>query len=104
MIDVEAMEDELSLGHESRIAWVNNCKSVSELTSLIRRTLAEKGYKVSDLPKLYQLAHVIDIDPIEYTRQHSMLAALRVAAKSGSDMLHGAENAHSLARKHLYGN
>ena len=28
-----------------------------------------------------------------------MLAALRVAAKSGSDMLHGAENAHSFTRK-----
>ena len=99
MIEVEAMEDELCLGHEGRIACINNCKSISELTSLIRRTLAEKGYKVSDLPKLYQLALVSNIAPIEYTRQHSMLAALRVAAKSGSDMLHGAENAHSFARK-----
>lgn len=99
MIVVEAMEDELSIGHESRVAWLNNCKSITELTALISRTLVEKGYKVSDLPKLYQLAIVSNVSPIEYARQHSMLAVLRVAAKSGSDMFHGTDNARSFARK-----
>jgi hypothetical protein len=47
MIEVEPREDELSLGHECRIAWLNNCKSILELTSLISRTLVEKGYQVS---------------------------------------------------------
>lgn len=99
MIEVEPREDELSLGHECRIAWLNNCKSTLELTSLISRTLVEKGYQVSNLPKLYQLALVSNINPIEYTRKHSMLAALRVAAKSGSDMLHGSDSAHPFARQ-----
>ena len=99
MIEVEAMEDELSIGHESRLAWVNNCKSTLELTSLISRTLTEQGYKTSDFPKLYQLALVSNNDPMDYARKHSMLAAFRVAAKSGSDLPHGADNARSFARR-----
>lgn len=99
MIEVEAMDDELSIGHENRLTWVTNCKSTKELNSLISRILTKQGYKATDFPKLHQLALLSNNDPKDYARKHSMLAALRVAAKSGSDMPHGADNAHSFSRR-----
>lgn len=99
MIEVEVMQDELSISHQHRLAWVNNCKSTLELTALISRTLTEQGHTVSDIPKLNQLALVSNKPPTDYANKHSMLASLRVAAKSGSDMPHGSDNAHSFTRR-----
>jgi len=99
MIEVEAMQDELSIGHENRFAWVNNCRSSKEVTSLISGTLAEQGYEASAFPKLHQLALVSNKAPIDYVHQHSMLAVLRVAAKRGLDTPHGADNAHAFVRR-----
>lgn len=63
MIEVEAMQDELSISHQNRLALINNCKSTLELTALISRILTEQGYTVSDIPKLNQLAIVSNTPP-----------------------------------------
>ncbi len=97
MIKVEAMLDELSIGHENRIGWINGCRTPKEIASLIRETLTEQGYEVSTLSRLHQLALVSDKDPFEYVRLHSMLAVLRVAAKGGVNMPHYADNVHEFA-------
>ncbi len=99
MIEVEPMLDELSVGHEGRLAWVNNCQSLEELYSLIGKTLGQQGHKIATLPKLHQLALVSKYDPKEYARWHSMLAVRRVAAKRGSDMPHGAANSYAFSKR-----
>ena len=99
MIEVEPMLDELSIGHEGRLAWVNNCQSPEELYSLISRTLGQQGHEIATLPKLHQLALVSKYDPKEYARRHSMLAVRRVAAKCGLDMPHDAANSYAFSKR-----
>lgn len=99
MIEVQAMLDELSIGHENRLAWVNNCGSIKELTYNICRSLIDQGNEILTLPRLHQLALVSNCDAIEYARQHSMLAVLRIAAKKGSDLPHGTVETHTFSRR-----
>lgn len=98
MIDVEPMPNELCLAHEGRLVWINGCVSPKEATILICSTLAERGFDPVGLPRLHRLALVSDMSPCDYARQHSMLPAIRVAAKPGEDKQHGAADALGYAR------
>lgn len=99
-VRVTPMPDELSLGHEARIAWVNGIRSSIALAALIRTTLAEQGYIDEGLPRLHQIALVSLKTPAEYTQSHSMIAAIRVAAKSGVDIPHYDASAKEYVRQH----
>lgn len=92
------MQDELSLSHEARIAWMNGSKPLAKLTAIIRAELVEQGYKVDGLPRLHQLALVSNKAPADYIRSHSMIASVRVAAKRGENVPHSEPVSHKYIR------
>lgn len=99
MIEVEPMPNELSIGHEGRLAWVNGRMSAKEVSQLISSTLIERGIDVADMPKLHQLALVSNLTPTDYAQRHSMLPVLRISAKPDAVVLHGAVNAQTYSRR-----
>lgn len=99
MIVTQPMLDESSGSHNARLAWINGRTLGDEIATLIRKTLTERGCNTAGLPYLYQLALVSNMDPMNYARNHSMLAAFLVAVKRGSEIPHGSVNAHKYARQ-----
>ena len=89
MIEVDPMPNELVIAHEARIFLANCCASKDEFSLLIANTLKGKGEFGLSLPKLNQLATISSMSGTDYARQHSMLASLRVAAKSDEEKPHG---------------
>lgn len=99
MIEVLPKPDELSVGHEGRIVWVNGCGTSSELNGLMRAALIKRGTDISNLPKLHLLALHSGMSTTEYAASHSMLPVLRVAARTRETERHGDVNALSYSRR-----
>lgn len=98
MIRVDPMPDELAIGHEGRLAWVNLCDSARETSALFQQTLIQHGREAVAQPRLHQLALLSGIAPTLYAQEHSMLPVLRVAAKDGFAISHGEDAAASFSR------
>lgn len=99
MIDVDPMPDELAVAHAGRIAYANGCTSRGDFDLLLNREVARRGRDPKALCRLGQLALVSEMPSTTYARQHSMLAAFRVAAKSGETHLHGDSVSTSFSRR-----
>lgn len=98
MIEVLPMKDELCIGHEGRIAWVNGCET-ARLNRLMRAALDKYGADVRRLPKLHLLALHSGLSVTEYARSHSMLPVLRVAARMEEIECHGDISSSSYTRR-----
>ena len=89
MISVFPMPNELDAGHRGRIQWINGCRGESELMSLIRGALVERGFDPTGMSHLNQQAIISEMDCRDYARRHSILANARVAASGGNEAYGG---------------
>lgn len=100
MIRVAPMDDELAVGHAGRIAWILGTADQRELAGLLALTLPSRDRQKSvKSSRLSQLAAHAGMSTTDYARKHSMLAALRVAAKPGEDLMHGDELGETFSRR-----
>ena len=99
MILVAPMPNELAIAHEGRVVWHNDCMTVGERNTLIRQALADKQVDADGMPRLHQLAIISNMATTDYAKHHSMLPALRVASKAGTDHIHGDQRAASFSRR-----
>ncbi|WP_166485667.1 TniQ family protein [Rhodoferax ferrireducens] len=100
MIKVTPMDDELAIGHEGRIAWVNAVANQREFDRLMASSSSQsEQHKLDKRSKLSQLAAHAEMSPTNYARKHSMLPAFRVAAKHGEDLMHGDAQGESFSRR-----
>lgn len=100
MIKVTPMNDELAIGHEGRIAWINAVANQQEFDRLMASSSSQREQHKLDKPsKLSQLAAHAEMSPTDYARKHSMLPAFRVAAKHGEDLTHGDAQGESFSRR-----
>lgn len=100
MIKVTPMDGELAIGHEGRIAWINGVANHREFDDLLRSSLSQNDRnKLDRQSRLSQLAAHAEISPTDYARKHSMLPALRVAARHGEDLMHGDARGESFSRR-----
>lgn len=99
MITVDPMPHEPAIAHAGRIAfvkgWVNNAEFGERLAEEVKR----RGGNPISMPRLNQLALVSNMSTTDYARQHSMLSALRVAARTGEDLVHGAPESATFTRR-----
>jgi len=100
MIKVTPMDDELAIGHEGRIAWINAVADQRAFDRLMTASSTQIGSATVDRPsRLSQLAAHAEMSPTDYARKHSMLPAFRVAAKHGEDLAHGDVQGESFNRR-----
>lgn len=99
MIIVDAMPDEPAAGHEARRMTILGCDSQSEHLRLMRADLAREGESVQDVPRLHLLARTARIAVEDYVQHHSMLALLRVAARTRDVLSHGSPEAATFSRR-----
>jgi len=96
---VAPMPNELAVGHEGRVAWLEGHSSAKETDEWIKSVLGSQSQDAIAIPRLHQLAVLSNMTPMQYARHHSMLPALRVASKAGTDHLHGDDVSHSYSRR-----
>lgn len=99
MIAVNPMPNELAMAHEGRIGWINGCTSQLEVDALVTAETINRGFTTGDVPKLQKLALISNMTSTDYARQHTMLPALRVTAKTHTDVPHGSESTQTYSRR-----
>ena len=100
MIKVAPMDDELAIGHEGRIAWINAPMNQREFDRLMSSSSSQAGMSMLDRPsRLSQLAAHAEMSPTEYARKHSMMGVLRVAGRHGETYAHGAVEGEPFNRR-----
>ncbi len=100
MIKVSPRDDELAIGHEGRIAWINAPMSQREFDRLMSSSSSPAGMSMPDRPsRLCQLAAHTEMSPTEYARKHSMMGVLRVAGRHGETYAHGAAEGEPFNRR-----
>lgn len=93
------MPNELAVAHEGRIAWLEGHSSAKETDEWIKSVLGSMNQDAVAMPRLHQLATLSNMRPMLYARHHSMLPALRVASKVGTDHMHGDDASQSFSRR-----
>lgn len=96
---IAPMPNELAVAHEGRIAWLEGHSSAKEMDEWIKSVLGSKNQDAVAMPRLHQLAILVNMTPMQYAQHHSMLPALRVASKAGTDHMHGDEASKAYSRR-----
>jgi hypothetical protein len=96
---IAPMPNEVAVAHQGRIAWLEVHSSAKETDEWIKTLLGSKNQDAVAMPRLHQLAILSNMKPTQYAQHHSMLPALRVASKAGTDHLHGDDISQSYSRR-----
>jgi hypothetical protein len=89
-VRIEPMQDELAIAHAGRMALFLGSSSSQRFDQWLKREAGRSDVSSPSTPRLTQLAVVVGMPSIDYARQHSMMGALRVAARPSDMAFYGA--------------
>lgn len=89
-VRIEPMQDELAIAHAGRMALFLGSSSSQRFDQWLKREDGRSDVSSPSTPRLTQLAVVVGMSSIDYARQHSMMGALRVAARPSDMAFYGA--------------
>lgn len=96
---IEPMQDELAIAHAGRMALFLGSSSSQGFNLWLKRESGRSCGVSSNVPRLTQLAAIAGMSSIDYARQHSMMGALRVAARPADMASYGAHEGVNFTKR-----